>query len=69
MYITHLLRTATLRFLDYPDSLKYIEKTPGDGLTGKSDEDNFGFTYKELDELRQYKENKEPIKEIWIFII
>ena len=30
--------------------LKYIEKTPADGLTGKSDEDNFGFTYKEVDE-------------------
>lgn len=26
-----------------------IEKTPDDGLTGKSDEDNFGFTYEELD--------------------
>jgi len=27
-----------------------IEKTPDDGLVGKSDEDNFGFTYKELDD-------------------
>lgn len=36
--------------------LKYIEKTPADGLTGKSDEDNFGFTYKEVDEyIRQRK--------------
>lgn len=26
-----------------------ITKTPADGLTGKSDEDNFGFTYKQLD--------------------
>ena len=26
-----------------------IEKIPDDGLTGKSDEDNFGFTYEELD--------------------
>ena len=26
MYITHLLRTATLRFLDYPDSRKYLNK-------------------------------------------
>lgn len=28
---------------------KYVQKTPSDGLTGKSDEDNFGFTYAELD--------------------
>ena len=28
---------------------KYIVKTPSDGLTGKSDEDNFGFTYEEVD--------------------
>lgn len=28
---------------------KYIIKTPADGLTGKSDEDNFGFTYADLD--------------------
>lgn len=28
---------------------KYIVKKPADGLTGMSDEDNFGFTYKELD--------------------
>ena len=26
-----------------------IEKTPSDGLCGKSDEDNLGFTYKDLD--------------------
>lgn len=28
---------------------KYIEKAPSDGLTGKTDEDNFGFTYEFLD--------------------
>lgn len=28
---------------------KYIVKTPSDGLTGKSDEDNFGFTYDQVD--------------------
>ncbi len=27
----------------------FIVKQPSDGLTGKSDEDNFGFTYEELD--------------------
>ena len=34
-------------YLGLPAEL--IDKTPADGLTGKSDEDNFGFTYKELD--------------------
>ena len=29
---------------------KFTEKTPSDGLCGKTDEDNLGFTYKELDE-------------------
>lgn len=28
---------------------KYVDKTPSDGLCGKSDEDNFGFTYEQLD--------------------
>ena len=28
---------------------KFIEKIPSDGLTDKSDEDNFGFTYQFLD--------------------
>lgn len=28
---------------------KFIEKAPADGLTGKTDEDNFGFTYAFLD--------------------
>ena len=32
---------------DLPESL--IVKEPADGLTGKSDEDNFGFTYEELE--------------------
>jgi NAD+ synthase len=27
-----------------------VNKKPADGLTGKSDEDNFGFTYKQLDD-------------------
>lgn len=29
---------------------KYIVKDPSDGLTGKTDEDNFGFTYEDLDQ-------------------
>lgn len=28
---------------------KYVSKAPSDGLTGKTDEDNFGFTYEQLD--------------------
>lgn len=27
----------------------YIERPPADGITGKTDEENFGFTYKQLD--------------------
>jgi len=34
-------------YFDLP--IEYIVKTPADGLTGKSDEENFGFTYAELD--------------------
>lgn len=33
---------------DLPDDL--IDKVPSDGLCGKTDEDNLGFTYAELDE-------------------
>lgn len=45
---------------------KLVHKTPSDGLTGKTDEDNFGFTYKVLDEYIEkgtceYKEIKEKI--------
>jgi NAD+ synthase len=28
---------------------KFVVKKPADGLTGRTDEENFGFTYKELD--------------------
>ena len=28
----------------------FIQKPPADGITGKTDEDNFGFTYKQLDD-------------------
>ena len=34
-------------YLGIPD--RFIHKDPSDGLTGKTDEDNFGFTYEELD--------------------
>lgn len=42
--------------LGLPESL--VEKTPIDGLCGKSDEDNLGFTYAELD--RYIREGVEP---------
>ena len=29
---------------------KYVDKTPEDGLSGKTDEEKLGFTYKELDD-------------------
>ena len=32
----------------------YIIKKPADGLTGKTDEDNLGFTYAELDDYLRY---------------
>ena len=35
------------RYLGLPD--KFIEKPPIDGLSGKTDEDNLGFTYQVLD--------------------
>ena len=38
---------AVGRKLGLPE--KFIEKAPADGLTGKTDEDNFGFTYDFLD--------------------
>lgn len=40
---------------------KYIIKTPADGLTGKSDEENFGFSYRELDDVINGKKKDETI--------
>lgn len=52
------------KHLSLPEVL--IEKMPADGLTGKSDEENLGFTYEELDlYIREGKiENKEHKKRI-----
>ena len=36
------------RYLNLPENL--VEKVPSDGLSGKTDEDNLGFTYAVLDE-------------------
>lgn len=48
--IAHLTCTEVIKLGDYL-GLPYelVHKTPADGLTGKSDEENFGFTYQELD--------------------
>lgn len=40
---------------------KYIIKAPADGLTGKSDEANFGFSYESLDKvIANIRSGKEP---------
>lgn len=44
------------RYLKLPDAL--VEKPPIDGLCGKTDEDNLGFTYAELD--RYIREGVAP---------
>lgn len=40
------------RELGLPD--QFVNKTPSDGLCGKSDEDNLGFTYEDLDNYIRY---------------
>lgn len=48
------------RVLGLPE--KFIEKTPIDGLCGKTDEDNLGFTYETLD--KYIREGIEPPSDI-----
>ena len=50
--IAHLTCTEVIELGDYL-GLPYdlVHKTPADGLTGKSDEENLGFTYTEIDRL------------------
>lgn len=48
--IAHLTKTEVVavgEFLGLPSEIIY--KEPADGLTGKTDEQNFGFTYNQLD--------------------
>jgi NAD+ synthase len=50
--IAHLTCTEVVKlgdFMELPYNL--VHKVPADGLTGRSDEENFGFTYQELDVL------------------
>lgn len=49
-FLRHLTVTEVKQVgkeLGLPD--KFIDKTPSDGLCGKTDEDNFGFSYEVLD--------------------
>lgn len=46
------------RLLGLPEKL--VEKTPIDGLSGKSDEDNLGFSYAVLDKYIRNIENPDP---------
>lgn len=48
------------RYLGLPE--KFVKKPPIDGLCGKTDEDNLGFTYETLD--RYIREGIEPVAEI-----
>ena len=41
--------------------LDLVEKTPSDGLCGKSDEDNLGFTYAALDHYIRTGECEDPV--------
>lgn len=48
-------------YLGLPEKL--TQKAPSDGLTGKTDEDNLGFTYAELDDyIRGVKTPDEPLR-------
>ena len=51
-------------YLGLPSEL--VDKTPADGLCGKSDEDNLGFTYAELDQYIRDGILPEPKKKIEI---
>ena len=52
------------RVLGLPDVL--IEKTPVDGLSGKTDEENLGFAYEELDRYIRTGEMGDPEKRLRI---
>lgn len=60
-----LVNLTVSEILKIGDDLKIpyelVHKAPSDGMSGKTDEDNLGFTYKELDSL--ILKTGEPIKE------
>ena len=53
--VTEILKLGD--FLGLPKEL--VHKTPSDGLCGKTDEDNLGFTYAQLDSYIEWLENNE----------
>lgn len=48
------------RYIGLPG--RFVDKTPSDGLSGKTDEDNLGFTYAELDRYIRTGEIEDPAK-------
>ena len=40
---------------------RYVVKTPSDGLCGKSDEESFGFTYAQLDQVVKCREDERGV--------
>ena len=56
--VTEMLQIGDALGLPY----ELIHKTPFDGLCGKTDEDNLGFTYAELDHYVQTGEIDDPAK-------
>ena len=56
--VTEMLQIGDALGLPY----ELIHKTPSDGLCGKTDEDNLGFTYAELDNYIQTGEIDDPAK-------
>ena len=55
-----LLVSEVLAIGDLLEEIPYelVHKTPSDGLCGKSDEDNLGYTYNQLDTYIRYKEDE-----------
>ncbi len=59
-----LLTVQEVKAIGHHLGLPYdlVEKTPIDGLCGKTDEDNLGFTYAELDRYIRTGEIDDPVK-------
>jgi NAD+ synthase len=69
---TEVMELGSLLSLEFGLDGRLAVKAPSDGLTGRTDEDNFGFTYKELDDYILYgiepeKEKLEKIKRMHAF--
>ena len=59
--VTEIMQIGDYLKLPY----ELVHKTPSDGLCGKSDEDNLGFTYADLDRYIRFKEcEDERVKEL-----